>query len=1205
MRWTANLKTMLVMVIFLKAMVCTVTARTIYVDDDVPADFNNIQAAIDTASTGDTVLVADGTYTGVGNHDIDFHGKAITVRSENGPVNCIIDCQATITNLHRGFYFHSSEGPNSVIMGFTITSGYADYGGGVYCDSSNPKIANCRFIRNLAKIDGGGVHNSHSHPIITNCTFLNNGTYPGLTGHSFGGGINNYYSSPTVIRCRFEGNYTAVWGGGMANAVYSSPLVINCAFIRNFGPGAGMFNTNYCNPTVVNCAFIGNGTGAGAGMYNNVESTPTVINCTFTGNRSDWYGGGMSNGDSGTTVINCIFWGNWDKSGPNQSSQIRGGTPIIYYCCVQGWTGALGGIGNIGEDPLLVDIDGADDILGTADDNPRLVPESPCVNAGDNTAILADTMDIDGDGNTTEPIPFDVDDNPRFINDTVDMGAYEYQLPRTLYVDQDASGQVDGSSWTNAYTNLQDALAIARYGDNIWVSEGIYRPDQGTWITVGNREATFQLKSGVAMYGGFLGVCQPPPPPPPLPPPQSEGYISNDDTTITTADKIGWVKNNGVVNGDNISLDQANPNTRNINVYKTILSGDLKADDVGGTYHPSRNENSYHVINGGAADSVTVLDGFTITGGNANGGEEHNNGGGMYNEHGSPTLVRCVFSGNFADGNGGGIFNGERSRPTLINIQFVGNSAASHGGAIYGTGTGPAFISNCTFIGNLAPSGSSLACDSLLQGYPSDIEVTNCIFWQEALPPPGQASDPSPADGATEVSITSDLNWIGDMYSTSQDVYFGINPTPDINEFKGNQTSTLFDPGGMTYSTTYYWRIDALNAWGKNVGPVWSFTTRSGGPPPPPPPPPPGEAEESLFASVSKEIFNADNSIITVIYSDIRGGWPGEGNIDTDPCFLMPGYWDANGTPEDANDDFWVDGDYHLKSQAGRWDANSESWVQDDVSSPCIDSGDLMSPIGLEPFPNGGILNMGAYGWTAEASKSYFGEPICETVIAGDINGDCRVNFLDFRFIMLSWLEDNTPPPPLPGQAISPNPADGVADVNAFTDLSWMAGSYAMSHDVYFGTSIPLLFIGNQTATVFDAGLMIPLTKYFWRIDEVNSSGKTTGMLWSFTTSSQLPPLPGQVSNPNPADGATAIDSDADLSWTAGSYTNSHDVYFGVSFPLTFMGNQSANTFDPGLMNPLTKFYWRIDEVNSAGKNTGPVWSFTTKESIPPPPPPL
>jgi len=144
-----------------------------------------------------------------------------------------------------------------------------------------------------------------------------------------------------------------------------------------------------------------------------------------------------------------------------------------------------------------------------------------------------------------------------------------------------------------------------------------------------------------------------------------------------------------------------------------------------------------------------------------------------------------------------------------------------------------------------------------------------------------------------------------------------------------------------------------------------------------------------LWGDSPEEIYGG-TPVIT--YSDVQGGWPGNGNIDADPCFA------------DANN-----GDYHLKSQAGRWDASEGRWTKDDVTSPCIDGGDMASPIGYEPFPNGGRINMGAYGGTAEASKSYFGEPVCETIVAGDINGDCKVNFLDFRLMALHWLEDNTP----------------------------------------------------------------------------------------------------------------------------------------------------------------------------------------------------
>jgi len=120
------------------------------------------------------------------------------------------------------------------------------------------------------------------------------------------------------------------------------------------------------------------------------------------------------------------------------------------------------------------------------------------------------------------------------------------------------------------------------------------------------------------------------------------------------------------------------------------------------------------------------------------------------------------------------------------------------------------------------------------------------------------------------------------------------------------------------------------------------------------------------------------------------------GNIQADPRFARNGYWHWDG--------FWIDGDYHLKSRAGRWDPVAESWVRDDVTSPCIDAGDPTGPIGHEPFPTGGIINMGAYGGTPEASKAYFpGAKPCETIYAGDVNGDGKVDFKDLQIMALQW----------------------------------------------------------------------------------------------------------------------------------------------------------------------------------------------------------
>jgi hypothetical protein len=145
-------------------------------------------------------------------------------------------------------------------------------------------------------------------------------------------------------------------------------------------------------------------------------------------------------------------------------------------------------------------------------------------------------------------------------------------------------------------------------------------------------------------------------------------------------------------------------------------------------------------------------------------------------------------------------------------------------------------------------------------------------------------------------------------------------------------------------------------------------------------------------------------------YSTIQGGYPGVGNLDVDPQFARPGYWDTNDTPDDLNDDSWVEGDYHLKSQGGRWDVSSDAWIYDDTTSPCIDAGDPNHPVGWEPFPNGGILNIGAYGGTDEASKSWFDAEPCTTVMAGDINGDCRVDEADLALLQSHWLWVYTPP---------------------------------------------------------------------------------------------------------------------------------------------------------------------------------------------------
>ena len=438
---------------------------------------------------------------------------------------------------------------------------------------------------------------------------------------------------------------------------------------------------------------------------------------------------------------------------------------------------------------------------------------------------------------------------------------------KVIYVDADATGANGGTSWANAYVYLQDALADANDSDKpveIRVAQGTYKPDQGVDQTLGDRQATFLLISGVKLRGGFAG---------------------------------------------SVALD---PNVRDVELHVTILSGDLNSDDVEVVNpdfladEPSRAENSYHVVTGRSTDETAVMEGFVITGGNADGpllGDEDvdklrlqsgggmNNwgsspaladctftrnsasygggmrnsestptltnctfsrnlatsGGGMLNENSRPTLTRCAFSGNSALRLGGGMLN-ENSDPSLANCTLSGNSAVT-GGGISNYASSPT-LTNCTFAQNSAEYGSALVCNSL-QGIPSNVELINCILWDR-----------------------------GD------------------------------------------------------------------------------------------EIWRSDDSTITTRYSNIQGGFPGQGNVNVDAGFANPGYWDPNGTPANPNDDFWRDGDYHLKSETGRWDPNSESWVQDEVTSPCLDAGDPNSDWSGETWPHGERINMGAYGGTRQASMS-------------------------------------------------------------------------------------------------------------------------------------------------------------------------------------------------------------------------------------------
>jgi len=538
---------------------------------------------------------------------------------------------------------------DAILDGFTIEGGFAMYGpegGGMYNYMCSPIVRNCIFSENFSATYGGGMSNAvESNPTLINCIFRDN-------EGDLGGGMSNYLnSSPTVTNCIFAGN-SAAFGGGMRNLLDSSPTVTNCVFSQNSADVGGGISSSG-SPTLINCIFIGNSaidnglSGLGGGM-NNYDSA-TLINCTFSGNSADGYGGGMFNeNNSSATLTNCIFWDNNANGAGDEIYNAGDADTNVTYCDVKG---GYAGTGNIGDDPLFVD---------PSNDDYRLSSTSPCINTGDPSFDYSGQVDLGG--------------NRRVWADRVDMGAYELE-GNIIYVNDDAPDTPhDGSDWDHAYLYLQDALDIAVAGDEIWVAEGTYYPDQGDSVTDDLQTETFQLISKVALYGGF----------------------PNGGSTFQQRD---WALN------------------------KTILSGDIDVTgepfDSGDPYLPE-GENSFHVVKG--ADSA-LLDGFVIARGNANTGTI--GGGGMLNDAASPTIKNCIFSANMSGDtqHGAGMYNCNSSSPTLINCIFSGNWTNSNGSAMYNDSSDPTLI-NCTITANYA-----LGTAGGIYNESGNPTINNCIIW--------------------------------------------------------------------------------------------------------------------------------------------------------------------------------------------------------------------------------------------------------------------------------------------------------------------------------------------------------------------------------------------------------------------------------------------------------------------------------------------
>jgi len=325
----------------------------------VPDHYDSVQVALDAVVVGDTVIVRNGIWTGPANRNLDFGGKDLVLRSENGASHCTLDAEGTpdYGNNQRHFHFHSGETNAAVVEGFTFIGGHRSfngdgldgaYGGSILCQAgASPTIRGCVFEGNVGSRGGSIAAVSGAGPRLEDCSFVSNLASQELDVPNLnGGGAVLFSEAGTVVitDCTFSGN-DGITGGGIYYREGDGLTVSDCRFESNVAMYGGGINVRESPFVLENSHFIDNHaywlTGNGGGLNMSDCDDAVFTGCEFRGNRA-WYGGGMTISGWRTEVSHCLFIGNEANS--------RGGGVRWYSasgemsdCIISGNTAHVGG----------------------------------------------------------------------------------------------------------------------------------------------------------------------------------------------------------------------------------------------------------------------------------------------------------------------------------------------------------------------------------------------------------------------------------------------------------------------------------------------------------------------------------------------------------------------------------------------------------------------------------------------------------------------------------------------------------------------------------------------------------------------------------------------------------------------------------------------------------------------------------------------